>query len=729
MKSTILRILAAVSLIVVSASANADEAADYKKFAEETREWVYSMDLPAFEVREIPEKYKDESAVYIAIYNNLYILRPDEQRRLAVLSSREKYVEQGILERSLVYINDKAALDEFSEYDFLATATSEHGRSRHKHRMTMGVKVIKPDGTEKVIDTDDYVDVKEGKKGKQLRQKLAVPGLEVGDIIDVFVYITSDIYNDHPDPMVFILREDYPVMNYGLHWLIDADLAASYRLINGAPEFSAALDGARKYHLDMELVDLQARPRLFYDDMTQSPLIKLYVFNPSADPFTPKSSSVVGHCGEPFSFWIKKELWNYKTTYDYEGMDRELLKSSLKNGGKAPAALRKAFKSGEKSLTDVTDCAYNLMVFAKIMSDKSVSSLQFDMSLQQLLRYIVGDSLMSVMTTPSYVESLDQILTIYGLTTGVALPDGSRYYFPPMSFMAPSELHPSYTGRIAQRYPVDKLKEISQEGDTAYFNLPENPARENRKMHDVKVAFDGTDLTIKRRTTCKGISKLPLMPLLNSEDIINAYLDYFNSWGLDIGLKESGKKTADRMARNADLRIEQMDDFESEVKYYNSDVAVDSVKGEIISVGIDPKSPRLVYEVDYTAHDLVKRAGKNMLLSVGKLFEDNRELRERDRHRDDIVVSRGAREYISRVEVQLPGGMRVSEKSLESLNSTLRNPVGIFGSTARAEDDKLIIDVVYRYNYRFLPASSWPDLVALIDAANNWESKTVLLER
>lgn len=104
MKSTILRILAAVSLIVVSASAKADEAADYKKFAEETREWVYSMDLPAFEVREIPEKYKDESAVYIAIYNNLYILRPDEQRRLAVLSSREKYVEQGILERSLVYI-------------------------------------------------------------------------------------------------------------------------------------------------------------------------------------------------------------------------------------------------------------------------------------------------------------------------------------------------------------------------------------------------------------------------------------------------------------------------------------------------------------------------------------------------------------------------------------------------------------------------------------------------
>lgn len=718
-----------MSLIMVNIAAHADEAADYRKFAEETREWVYLMDLPAFDVREIPEKYKDESAVYLAIYNNLSILRFPEQKRMSLRYSREKCVEQGMLERSLVYINDKASLDEFSEYDFLAAATHKHGASQHKRRVVMGVKVIKPDGTETVIDTDDYVEVKEGKKGKQLRQKLAVPGLEVGDIIDVFVYVSTDIFNDHPDPIIFILREDYPVMNFGLHLLIDADLAATYRLLNGAPEFESVLDGARRYHLDMELVDLPSRPSLFYDDMTQSPLVKLYVFNPDADPLTPKSSSMVGHCGEPFSFWVRKEMWNYKVIYDYDGMAKELLKSSLKNGGKAPGALRKALKSGEKSLTEVTDCAYNLLVFAKLMSDKRVSSLEFDICLQQLLRDIVGDSLMSVMTTDSNVERLDNVLTIFGLSTGSALPDGSRYYFPPMSFLAPSELHPAYTGRVAQQYPVTKLKDVSEQGDTLYFNLPDSPSRDNRKKHDVKVAFDGTDLTVKRRTSCKGISKLPLMPLLNSENIINAYLDYFNRWGLDIGLKENGKKTADRMARYADGRIEQMDDFESEVRGYNRDVSVDSIKGEIISVGIDPRSPQLVYDVEYTAHDLVKRAGKNLLLSVGKLVEDNSELRERDRHRDDFIVSRGAREYITRVEVQLPEGTHISEKSLESLNSAVSNPAGMFGSTARTEDGKLIIDVIYRYNYRFLPASSWPDLVALIDAANAWESKTVLIER
>ncbi|MDE5554095.1 MAG: hypothetical protein K2J10_02805 [Muribaculaceae bacterium] len=724
------RLLAAVmSLMMVNIAAHADEAADYKKFAQETRDWVYALDLPAFNVREIPDKYKDESAVYIAVYNNLSIQRFSNDKRISMRYSRDKCVEQGMLERTLVYINDKAALDEFSEYDFLAAATHKYGASQNKHRVVMGVKVIKPDGTETEIDTEDYVEVKEDKKGKQMRQKLAVPGLEVGDIIDVFVYTNAEIYNDHPDPMIFILREDYPVMNFGLHWLIDANLAATYRLLNGAPEFAGVLDGAQTYHLDMELVDLPARPRLFYDDMTQSPAVKLYVFNPDAEPLTPKSSSMVGHCGEPFSFWVRKEMWNYKVRYDYEGMAKELLKSSLKNGGKAPGILRKALKSGEKSLTEVADCAYNLMVFAKVMSDERVSSLEFDICLQQLLRDIVGDSLKAVMTTPSNVERLDRVLTIFGITTGSALPDGSRYYFPPKSFMAPSELHPAYTGRVAQQYPVTDLKDINEQVDTVYFNLPDYPARENRKLHDVKVTFDGTDLKVKRQTTCKGIAKLPVMPLLSSENIINAYLDYFNSWGLDIGLKENGKKTADRLARNADSRAEQMDDFESEAKSYNRDVSVDSVKGEIISVGIDPQSPKLTYGVEYTAHDLVKRAGKNLLLSVGKLVEDHNELRERDRQRDDFIVSRGAREYITHVEVELPEGMKVSEKSLESLNSPVSNSAGMFGTTARFDDGKLIIDVIYRFGRRFLPASSWPDVVAIMDAANEWESKTILLER
>lgn len=732
MKTMTKRIFTAVlSILLVNIAVRADDADDYSKFAEETREWVYALDIPAFNIREIPDKYKNESAVYIAVYNDLSILRNTTPTRLpgTLIVSSDKLVEQRMLDRTLVYINDKAALDEFSEYDFLTSVTSKHGLSQRNSRVVMGVKVIKPDGTENVIDTDDYVEVKEGKKGEKVRRKLAVPGLEVGDIIDRFVYISTDIHNDHPDPMMFIMREEYPVMNYSIHWLIDATLASSYRLLNGAPEFTSSKDRANRFHLDMELTDLPARPRLFYDDMLQSPGVKLYVFNPDAEPFIPKSSNVVGHCGEPFSFWVRQEWWNLKQKYTYDDAAKDFLKSALKNGGKAPAALRDALKSGNKSLTEVTDCAYNLMVFAHFMSDEKMHPLLFDIRMQTLLRDLVGDSLQAVITTPSYVERVDEVLSIFGLTTGSALPDGSRYYFPPAAYMSPSEIHPAYSGRVALKYPLTKVGNITEEGDTAFFNLPDYRSRENRKRTDVNVSIDETDLVIKRRTTCSGITKLPMMPLLNGEDIVNAYLDYFKDWGLDIAIKENRKKNADRMARYADSRVEQMEDFESEVKSYNSDVSVDSVKGKIVSAGINPKSPRLVYDVEYTAHDLVRRAGNNIVLNVGQLLESDRELLDKDRQREDIIISRGAREYITHIEVELPEGTRVSEKSLEALNSSVGNSAGLFGSTAKVEGDKLIIDVIYRYNRRFLPATSWPDMVELIDDANAWQSKTILLEQ
>ena len=43
--------------------------------------------------------------------------------------------------------------------------------------------MIKADGTERIIDSSDYQDVEEGKKGKDKRAKLAVPDLQIGDLL------------------------------------------------------------------------------------------------------------------------------------------------------------------------------------------------------------------------------------------------------------------------------------------------------------------------------------------------------------------------------------------------------------------------------------------------------------------------------------------------------------------------------------------------------------------
>ena len=111
---------AVLSSLTAVFTAKADEASDYKQFVDDTKARVYSMELPAFDVREIPDKDKNESAVYIAIYTGLDVRRHNTPGRLpgTLRFSSDKRIEGGALQRQLVQINHQSALEEFSEYDF-----------------------------------------------------------------------------------------------------------------------------------------------------------------------------------------------------------------------------------------------------------------------------------------------------------------------------------------------------------------------------------------------------------------------------------------------------------------------------------------------------------------------------------------------------------------------------------------------------------------------------------
>lgn len=725
-------LVAALSAIAMSATvAHADETSDYRKFVEDTKTWVYSMDLPQFEVREIPEKYKDESAVYIAVYDNLSLSRDAGSVRMpgTLRFSDGGHVEEGDLERKLIYINDRAALDEFSEYDYRTNAKHETYKGMELHRAAIGIRVIKPDGTVVDINTDDYVEVKEGKKGKDVRNKIAVPGLEVGDILDVFYYVYRDFYNVQPDPMAFVLREDYPVMNYTIQWLIDGKLSTSYRSLNGAPDFEGSMDGAGNFHLKLEATDLPAKPRLYYDGMIQSPLVKMYVYNTSAGGYIPKSSRAIGVRPNPDVEWIKSDLLKTRMELCEPEYGTEMLKEAIKSVRKVVKNLADAYKSGQKSQIEVADCAYNLLCFAYFVTDTPVIPLLFDLQFQSLMESIAGDSLKLVVTTKRTNEPLDEVISLYGITTGLALPDGKRYYFAPLGAMAPSDLHPDYAGRRAQEYMLSDLKKNIPGVDTVYFNLPEPRALRNREYSQINVTLDGKEAVVKRTVSCSGSAKLSGEDILAEEDVVKAYLDYFKTMGLDIEMKEGGKKAADREARYATDRTSQQDDFKDEVKNFHKNIEADSVKGNVLTVGIDPKSSKLTYQVDYIVRNVVRNAGKNLLVSVGALTEDFGEVFEPDRQRDDYVVARFAREFINKLELAIPSGYTVSEKSLEALNRQVSNPAGTFGVNARVEDDKLIVELVMHFDRRFLSAEAWSQMLELLDAASEWQSATVLLEK
>lgn len=145
---------------------------------------------------------------------------------------------------------------------------------------------------------------------------------------------------------------------------------------------------------------------------------------------------------------------------------------------------------------------------------------------------------------------------------------------------------------------------------------------------------------------------------------------------------------------------------------------------------LTPHAPKLIYESDYVISELVKKAGKNKLIAIGRLTEGFRDILDSDRQRDerDIVVIGYPREYITKIVVNLPDGARVSEKSIETLNRMVNNSAGMFAVSSRVEDGKLVADVMLRFDRRFLTSDRWPDVVELLEASSEWQGVNVLVE-
>lgn len=111
-----------------------------------------------------------------------------------------------------------------------------------------------------------------------MSQKIAVPGLEVGDCIDVFSLDQIDTQEQQLDPFYFVLRQDEPVLYTKVHCVLDQSLATVYRTMNGAPDFTQTTDKDKNAVLDMVMdKPMDAESSIWYNPLEQSPFIEMYI--------------------------------------------------------------------------------------------------------------------------------------------------------------------------------------------------------------------------------------------------------------------------------------------------------------------------------------------------------------------------------------------------------------------------------------------------------------------
>lgn len=126
---------------------------------------------------------------------------------------------------------------------------------------------------------------------------------------------------------------------------------------------------------------------------------------------------------------------------------------------------------------------------------------------------------------------------------------------------------------------------------------------------------------------------------------------------------------------------------------------------------------------------LVKRAGRNLLVSVGRLMSPQTEVFPSDRIRTDDIHMDSPRLFETVINLRIPDGYKVSQKSLASLTQNVENAAGSFSSTADIDGSTLVIRTIKKYNHKIEPAANWSELTKVLDAAANWRTSTILIEK
>lgn len=716
LKKPTLFLLALMAFSILTASAF--DKKDYKEYAENVRRKIWTQNIPEFQNPQHTERFADKSEVILAAYDEFVANKKDVYALNLLLNptSRTRFSSHVVMRR-MVQINDKAALQRYSEFDFLAYASRRvpfYGKM--EVRKVLGVRIIKPDGTVREVSTDDYVVTSEGKKGKDERQKLAVPGLEVGDIIDLFTFRFTSAKDIAPEPMEFFFVSDFPMLSYRVHCEIDQDLPAHYRTLNGAPDFTVTANEDNDYVLDVHVKNVErTEPTLWYSTAAQTPITLLYVQAATLPYNTTRTARMKGLKSNPHADVLQADDWEY-----WDSKQRFIALSK-----KDKAAVKEAL---EKLSTDErrADYLYEYIYAYQLDSRMSrISSSDFILGLRAAfdrasIPYQCG------ITTSEGREPIDE-LAYYGNTTWfLRLPSG-KCYFSPVFACRPGELPYQLQGRKAVICTNEKQKLTA--GPYENITLPQNEAKDNMDSVVMTARIDDTRLHVERTRQLTGTQRQLLSMILPTRDeLVKSIMEHHSPGKTRLDLFD--KKYAEVIAEQDDEeRKKQKELMKEEVEMYYDVESAEMGEASVLTVGTTEEKPALSYKTDFVLEGMVKRAGQDLTLSIGKLLGTQLKIEGQERERTADIVREMPLCDKWDITVSLPEGYTVDASELERLRTNVENATGKFSASLSLENGKLHLMAEKTLLHKCEPVANWPSLLEIYDQIYDYSSHNIIIRQ
>ncbi|MFM2359213.1 MAG: hypothetical protein RLY16_1206 [Bacteroidota bacterium] len=749
--------------------AQTSENQKYKKESEAFRNLVWSWDKSEFSIRQLPDSFNKYSSVIIAHHTELYY---DTELGLVggeefLGTKREQQVTEIV--RELIKVNDAKAVQTYSEISFedLSSITG-FGDENYSNRY-IGLRVIKPNGAITVLDASDMVMITQGRSAQLI--KVAVPDLQKGDLLDIFI-ANQDRFDIKAgeDTYLINLSSSVPVLNYSFSAKMAPRYAIEYRSFNGAPELQVNKNDASQILLNCKAKNLKAsEQQLWAPPSRQHSFIKL---NLSVGSEKRKDQQLGSN--KPGEVYKNRSIENvlkeitsrYGKLYTNFYQDRD--HRSMRYGpmiNRTKTFTRKAklkfddFPTEQKIAWLIYSYRF-YRIFNEIYSiyginagklmDKYASSLGIALNYEWedvtlgtycLLKY--NDIASKITLAPQNKGShLDETMNEKEVLKSVYVPSINKYVSFNSFFDDPFQT-PSNFDQQEEIIYIDYDNPDKKSGDDKYSGMAtitkgkpikSNNYLDNYRNERIQISLIPNELIAKckRNTRLKGAFKRP------AQESLILFEDYYDSERKMLQIEESlldemkgdrdGRKLMEEVMRkmasgkesqrNA-IKLEAEGFFDQEVK------AVTSYK--LDSLGIHHTNTDFIFSSEISLGGVVKKAGNNLILEIGKMQGKVTHLSPGQRTRNIDVYRDYAFGNEFSIEIEVPEGY-VAE-GVEALNKKVENETGCFISTATKSANSIIISIKHNYFHSLEPLKNWDKLLAVIDAASDWQQLQLLFKK
>ena len=727
-------LLATLCWVGVSAQ-SAKQDRQYNQDAAAAREAVWNWDVAAFKKVDF-ESPSTSSAVMLAKHVDIKV----SAHYNGSLGKGIRFIKTV---RQMIRINDKAALDEYSQIDFQKYQKEALGRRWSAETMNyVGVRIIKPDHTIREVNAEDAVITSDNINDK--KSKLAISDLQVGDVIDFFVQVQRLAEVGYPcDQQLFVICDDMPVQSYSVHCVIDNHFPVVYRAINGAPNFKQSRTDSDNV-LDLLLHNIPAMPTsLWMSPMRQVPMLRMDVGLFGGDMqlnagmvYTDIHDYLVRDAMLGHLSYVKR-MKAAKSSHEYYAEIKDLVRNYEKKRG---------VKLTGDSLADYVYNAYRFCVCFRVKpGDDIVVGNYRNYHLPENNDFIFGLSLILddfgiayeyVMATSRLGPPQNMVMdeNDYQFILHIKGSKPNQFASVETAFSNFTNIRSTLEDQTADAFGGNNNLDFKGSAIHNTVTIPLSTAEDNVKKEQYTINFEDNMqlLNIERNVTLtghlRGLVQQDLMLFEDYYEVLRKNLGIENSLMDDFKDSRSNKSLADEYAAAfVKARAEVKDHFAADLETNMGSPIKALRKCQVDKMGLSLSDPAFAFTEGFTMDGWVKKAGNNYIVDAGKLLGVQLVIKPSQRERKVDVYMPCARTYISDATLQIPKGYSV--EGVEQLNRSIDNESASFTVTATLDADVLKLHAVKVYKAAYEPAAKWKELLQVLDAANDFYGQKILLKK